>query len=70
MGEVISLERRVRRRRGAERSRLHAACTAIIDASVTHARVAAREAPERERPVWLARVRKLEAVAAWAAAAE
>jgi len=70
VGEVISLERVVRRRRGAERSHIHATCLAIIDASAAHARHALATAPMRERPTWAARVRKLDAVLAWAAAAE
>lgn len=63
---MVSLERSARRRRGAERSRLHVACVDIIDAAVAHACRQATQAPERERPVWVARVRKLEALAAWA----
>lgn len=60
----------MRRRRGVERHRLHAACVGIVDASVTHARTAARTGPERDRPIWMARLRKLETLAAWMAATE
>jgi hypothetical protein len=46
------------------------ACTAIIAAAVVHARDAARDASPRDRPIWLTRLRKLEALAAWATSAE
>jgi hypothetical protein len=43
---------------------------AIIDASVAHARDAARSAPTRDRRIWVARLRKLEALAAWVSVAD
>ena len=47
---------------------LHARCREILSATVAHARTNARVARDRDRAIWLARVRKLEELEAWAIA--
>jgi len=68
VGEVISLEGVARRRRRHEAFALHARCRVILSDSVRHARAAAHVTHDRERAIWLARLRKLEELEAWAVA--
>lgn len=66
MGQVVAFAEIVRMRRQREGRRCHAQCVALIAASVDAARTALRQAPPNERWVWVARVRKLEELAAYA----
>jgi hypothetical protein len=66
VGELIRFADVVRMRRRQESRRCHARCLGILAESVAAARLAAATAPPPERGVWLRRVRKLEALEAWA----
>ena len=59
---------KTRRRR--EAAVLHARCCVVLDHSVAVARAGLVRATGRERAIRLARVRKLEELAAWATAIE
>jgi len=65
---VIVLGEYARGRRRREARALHARCCAILAASVVHARVAAASAVPHERSMRIARLRKLEALEAYALA--
>ena len=60
MGEVIAFAEIVRMRRQRVARAAHARCRVLIAASVATARVELASAPAYERPVRLARLRKLE----------
>jgi hypothetical protein len=68
VARVIALGEYARGRRQREARALHARCCAIVTASVAHARAAAAGAVPGERPMRLARLRKLEALEAYALA--
>ena len=53
-------------RRQRDSRRCHARCLGLISASVAAARVALVSAPDRERGVWVSRIRKLEELEAYA----
>ena len=62
MGEVIAFAEIVRMRRRRVARALHARCRLLIAASVAVARAELAHAPARERAVWTARLRKMEAL--------
>jgi len=66
MGRVIPYAEVVRLRRRREGQRRHACSLTILSASVVAARDAARVAAPAERPVWSARLRKLEELLVYA----
>jgi hypothetical protein len=68
VARVIAFGDYARGRRRQEARALHAQCCTILAATVAHARVAAADAPAREQPMRLARLRKLEALEAYALA--
>ena len=68
MGEVIAFQEIVRMRRRRAAHALHLRCRAILAESVLEARVEMHRAPAAERWVRMARLRKLEALEAYAAA--
>ena len=68
MGEVIAFEELVRMRRRRVAVALHLRCRAVLQESVWVAREELGRAPARERMVWAARVRKLEALEDYATA--
>ena len=68
MGEVIAFAEIVRARRVRTNRAIHAACRRILERSVLAARVELAAAPPDERPIRMARLRKLEELEAYAAA--
>ncbi len=68
MGEVIAFAEVVRARRVRSARAVHAACRGIIACTVSVARAELATSPAEERPVRLARLRKLEELEAYAAA--
>ena len=60
MGEVIAFAELVRMRRQRVARAVHARCRMLIAASVDAARIELAAAPTMERPVRVARLRKLE----------
>ena len=68
MGEVIAFAEVVRARRERAARALHQACRRILTTTVVSARADLATAPAAERPVRLARLRKLEELEAYAAA--
>ena len=66
MGNVIAFAEVVRFRREREGRARHARCVEILADSVAAARAALAVASPGDVPVWAARVRKLEALHAWA----
>ena len=68
VGEVIAFAEIVRMRRQRVARALHARCRQLIVASVVVARVELETAPPAERPMRLARLRKLEALEEYASA--
>jgi hypothetical protein len=68
VGEVIAFEEGVRMQRRRVARALHARCLEILTASVEVARAELVVAPLGERPVRSSRLRKLEELAAYAAA--
>ena len=68
MGEVIPFAEIVRMRRERMVRAVHARCRMLIAASITVARVELMGAPAPERPVRIARLRKLEQLDEYASA--
>ena len=68
MGEVIAFAEVVRARRERAARALHQTCRRILRTTVAVAREELVAAPAAERPVRLARLRKLEELEAYAAA--
>ena len=68
MGEVIAFAEIVRMRRQRVARAVHARCRMLIAASVVAARAELAGAPARERPVRMARLRKLEQLDEYASA--
>jgi hypothetical protein len=68
VGEVIAFADIVQMRRRRTAQRVHARCVAILAASVTVARAELVAASFRERPVRIARLRKLEELEMYASA--
>jgi len=68
MGEVIAFEELVRMRRRRVAEARHLRCRDLLRESVWVARTELWHAPARERLVWAARVRKLEALEDYATA--
>lgn len=66
MGEVIAFADVVLRRRRRVARQLHARCLEILEASVVAARRELPEVPIMERPVRVARLRKLQDLHAYA----
>ena len=68
MGEVIAFAEIARARRVRTTRSIHAACRRILERTVHAARLDLASAPPKERPVRMARLRKLEELEAYAAA--
>lgn len=68
MGEVIAFAEIARARRVRATRSVHAACRRIIERTVETARMELAAAPPEERPLRMARLRKLEELEAYAAA--
>ena len=68
MGEVIAFEELVRMRRRRVAEAAHVRCRALLREAVWVARTELGRAPARERMLWAARVRKLEALEDYATA--
>ena len=68
VGEVIAFAELVRMRRQRVARAVHAGCRALIAASIAAAREDLPHAPARERPVRIARLRKLEQLEQYASA--
>jgi hypothetical protein len=66
VGRVIGFAEVVRFRREREGRARHARCVEILADTVVAARAALAVAPPADAPVWVARVRKLEALHEWA----
>jgi hypothetical protein len=68
MGEVIAFEELVRMRRRRATEAVHLRCRAVLQESVWAARTELGRAAARDRLIWAARVRKLEALEDYATA--
>jgi hypothetical protein len=70
VGQVIAFADGVRMRREREGRARHVRCLEIIAGAVVAAQHALETAADGERAVWARRVRRLEELHAWAAAAD